>query len=148
MQKRLARIAKIVELSRLELDVAVKALKSITSQVQVHIKQLETLKEYQTEYLIKLTSNRTTTLQEINQVQAFLIKLNQAVAHQANEVSQLEESLKKIKNNWIEKHTRTQALEKLYQKIEKKHLVKLDKDEQKMMDDLVTSRLSFSKNAY
>ncbi len=148
MKKRLARIAKIVELSRLELDVAVKALKSITSQVQVHIKQLETLKEYQTEYLIKLTSNRTTTLQEINQVQAFLIKLNQAVAHQANEVSQLEESLKKIKNNWIEKHTRTQALEKLYQKIEKKHLVKLDKDEQKMMDDLVTSRLSFSKNAY
>jgi flagellar FliJ protein len=144
MQKRLDRLRKIIELSQADLVKSELMMQEIRSKLQLNNVQLDSLNGYQNEYLRQLKSNQSTTLQKINQTQAFLGKLNQAIQHQQIQISELEQSLEKVKEVWLEKRKREQALEKLYKKLEKKHFVKLEKQEQKMMDDLIASNFSYT----
>ena len=144
MQKRLDRLRKIIELSQADLEKSELMMQEIRSKLQLNNVQLDSLNGYQNEYLRQLKSNQSTTLQKINQTQAFLGKLNQAIQHQQIQISELEQSLEKVKEVWLEKRKREQALEKLYKKLEKKHFVKLEKQEQKMMDDLIASNFSYT----
>lgn len=144
MQKRLDRLRKIIELSQADLEKSELMMQEIRSKLQLNNVQLDSLNGYQNEYLQQLKSNQSTTLQKINQTQAFLGKLNQAIQHQQIQISELEQSLEKVKEVWLEKRKREQALEKLYKKLEKKHFVKLEKQEQKMMDDLIASNFSYT----
>ena len=144
MQKRLDRLRKIIELSQADLVKSELMMQEIRSKLQLNNVQLDSLNGYQNEYLQQLKSNQSTTLQKINQTQAFLGKLNQAIQHQQIQISELEQSLEKVKEVWLEKRKREQALEKLYKKLEKKHFVKLEKQEQKMMDDLIASNFSYT----
>lgn len=135
----------IVKLSKVDLESAENDLKSINGQLQLNQSQLESLVSYQNEYLDKLKNSTTTTLQEINSTQAFLKKLNQAIEHQKSEIANVEEIIEKAKEFWIEKRVRTKSLEGLYKKIEHNQQVKLDREEQKMMDDLVVNNFILNK---
>ncbi len=143
MRNRLSRMLKIVEISQRELESSEQNLKAIHSEIQANIDQKDSLKDYQAEYLEQLKSSKTTTLQEIHRTQAFLGKLNQALEHQQRQIKQLEETLEEAKEFWIEKRTRAKALENLYKKLETKQIVKLEKQEQKMLDDLAASNFNF-----
>lgn len=143
MQKRLARLRKIIELSQIDLEESERSMQEIKSKLQLNNIQLDSLNGYQNEYLQQLKSNQSTTLQKINQTQAFLGKLNQAVQHQKIQIKELEQALETVKDVWLEKRKREQALEKLYKKLAKKHSVKLEKQEQKMMDDIVASNFMY-----
>ncbi len=147
MQKRLARMLKIVDLSKIELERSEQNLQKIKGQLQLATNQLDTLIDYQNEYLQKLKSSKTTTLQTINCTQAFLGKLNQAIAYQNTQIQQIEKSLAKDKNDWLDKKTNAQALAKLFNKLEKKHIVSLEKQEQKLLDDLVASNFVVGKSS-
>lgn len=136
MDKRAGRMLKVVEMATVELDKVAQEFQTIQSNYQAESNQLESLKSYQQEYLQRLKSSETTTLQQLNRVQVFLEKLNQAVINQNNLVKKLAEQAEIAKQAWVEKKLRKQALEKVYQKLKKDHQVKLDKQEQRMLDDL------------
>lgn len=136
MNKRAGRMLKVVEMATVELDKVAQEFQTIQSNYQAESNQLESLKSYQQEYLQRLKSSETTTLQQLNRVQVFLEKLNQAVINQNNLVKKLAEQAEIAKQAWVEKKLRKQALEKVYQKLKKDHQVKLDKQEQRMLDDL------------
>jgi flagellar FliJ protein len=138
---------KIVDLSKIELERSEQNLQKIKGQLQLATNQLDTLIDYQNEYLQKLKSSKTTTLQTINCTQAFLGKLNQAIAYQNTQIQQIEKSLAKDKNDWLDKKTNAQALAKLFNKLEKKHIVSLEKQEQKLLDDLVASNFVVGKSS-
>ncbi len=140
-------MAKIVGLAKIELDETAKILQAVQSQLQAEENQLDSLKGYQSEYLTKLRSNETTTLQHLNRVQAFLEKLNQAVGHQEGQIQQLEASLDHAKLTWTEKRVRVQALEKVHAKLAKNHLATLEKQEQKMLDDLASQSFLRQSNS-
>ena len=136
MNKRAGRMLKVVEMATVELDKVAQEFQTSQSNYQAESNQLESLKSYQQEYLQRLKSSETTTLQQLNRVQVFLEKLNQAVINQNNLVKKLAEQAEIAKQAWVEKKLRKQALEKVYQKLKKDHQVKLDKQEQRMLDDL------------
>jgi len=136
MDKRAGRMLKVVEMATVELDKVAQEFQTAQSNYQAESNQLESLKSYQQEYLQRLKSSETTTLQQLNRVQVFLEKLNQAVINQNNLVKKLAEQAEIAKQAWVEKKLRKQALEKVYQKLKKDHQVKLDKQEQRMLDDL------------
>lgn len=136
MDKRAGRMLKVVEMATVELDKVAQEFQAAQSNYQAESNQLESLKSYQQEYLQRLKSSETTTLQQLNRVQVFLEKLNQAVINQNNLVKKLAEQAEIAKQAWVEKKLRKQALEKVYQKLKKDHQVKLDKQEQRMLDDL------------
>lgn len=139
MKNRLSRMLTIVNLAKVDLESVEKNLQSINSQLHLNQKQQESLISYQNEYLEKLRNTATTTLQEINSTQAFLGKLSQAIEHQKTEIKNLENMLEQAKDFWVEKKIRAQSLEKLYHKLLKKQSLNLDRQEQKMMDDLVAN---------
>jgi flagellar FliJ protein len=139
MKNRLSRMLTIVNLAKVDLESVEKNLQSINSQLHLNQKQQESLISYQNEYLEKLRNTATTTLQEINSTQAFLGKLSQAIEHQKTEIKNLENMLEQAKDFWVEKKIRAQSLEKLYHKLLKKQALNLDRQEQKMMDDLVAN---------
>ncbi len=136
MDKRAGRMLKVVEMATVELDKVAQEFQTAQSNYQAESNQLESLKSYQQEYLQRLKSSETTTLQQLNRVQVFLEKINQAVINQNNLVKKLAEQAEIAKQAWVEKKLRKQALEKVYQKLKKDHQVKLDKQEQRMLDDL------------
>ena len=136
MDKRSGRMLKVVEMATVELDKVAQEFQTAQSNYQAESNQLESLKSYQQEYLQRLKSSETTTLQQLNRVQVFLEKINQAVINQNNLVKKLAEQAEIAKQAWVEKKLRKQALEKVYQKLKKDHQVKLDKQEQRMLDDL------------
>ena len=139
MKNRLSRMLTIVNLAKVDLESVEKNLQSINSQLHLNQKQQESLISYQNEYLEKLRNTATTTLQEINSTQAFLGKLSQAIEHQKTEIKNLENMLEQAKDFWVEKKIRAQSLENLYNKLLKKQSLNLDRQEQKMMDDLVAN---------
>jgi len=139
MKNRLSRMLTIVNLAKVDLESVEKNLQSINSQLHLNQKQQESLISYQNEYLEKLRNTAATTLQEINSTQAFLGKLSQAIEHQKTEIKNLENMLEQAKDFWVEKKIRAQSLEKLYHKLLKKQALNLDRQEQKMMDDLVAN---------
>jgi len=147
MDKRAGRMLKVVEMATVELDKVAQEFQTAQSNYQAESNQLESLKSYQQEYLQRLKSSETTTLQQLNRVQVFLEKLNQAVINQNNLVKKLAEQAEIAKQAWVEKKLRKQALEKVYQKLKKDHQVKLDKQEQRMLDDL-SSQMFVRNNSF
>ena len=139
MKNRLSRMLTIVNLAKVDLESVEKNLQSINSQLHLNQKQQESLISYQNEYLDKLRNTATTTLQEINSTQSFLGKLSQAIEYQKTEIKNIENMLEQAKDFWVEKKIRAQSLEKLYHKLLKKQSLNLDRQEQKMMDDLVAN---------
>ncbi|MPQ76254.1 flagellar export protein FliJ [Hydrogenovibrio sp. JE_KL2] len=136
MLKRLARMKKLVELAQGDLEKASTYLKGIQQQIALHQNQIDSLKSYQVDYIQQLTRRESTTLQQLNTTQAFLDKLNTAIDQQTEEVARLNEAADEAEKSWIEFKTREQALVKLYEKLKKNHDVKMDKAEQKILDDL------------
>lgn len=136
MLKRLARMKKLVELAQDDLEKASTYLKGIQQQIALHQSQIDSLKSYQADYIQQLTRRESTTLQQLNTTQAFLDKLNTAIDQQTEEVARLNEAADEAEKSWIEFKTREQALVKLYEKLKKNHDVKMDKAEQKILDDL------------
>jgi flagellar protein FliJ len=136
MLKRLARMKKLVELAQDDLEKASTYLKGIQQQIALHQNQIDSLKSYQVDYIQQLTRRESTTLQQLNTTQAFLDKLNTAIDQQTEEVARLNEAADEAEKSWIEFKTREQALVKLYEKLKKNHDVKMDKAEQKILDDL------------
>ncbi|MBD3820843.1 MAG: flagellar export protein FliJ [Thiotrichales bacterium] len=136
MLKRLARMKKLVELAQDDLEKASTYLKGIQQQIALHQNQIDSLKSYQADYIQQLTRRESTTLQQLNTTQAFLDKLNTAIDQQTEEVARLNEAADEAEKSWIEFKTREQALVKLYEKLKKNHDVKMDKAEQKILDDL------------
>lgn len=136
MLKRLERMKKLVELAQDDLEKASVLLRSIQQQINLQQNQIDSLKAYQAEYLQQLSRKESTTLQQLNTTQAFLDKLNTAIDQQTEEMARLNEAANEAEESWIEFKSREQSLVKLYEKLQKNHHAKMDKAEQKMLDDL------------
>jgi len=142
VKNRSDRIQVVIDLSKIELNNSEVVLQSIKSQLQVQENQLNSLQNYKNEYLEQLKSSKTTTLQGLNSMHAFVSKLNQAIEFQRAQITNLEETFEQSQVIWVEKKVRTQSLENLYKKIKKKENVKVAKEEQKIMDDMVASNFA------
>ncbi len=137
MSARLDRMLVLVELSEGEFNQAQETLGILRNQLNEHQQQYDSLKEYLQEYVDKINNQGLSLMPiQLQTTQSFLDKLNSAIFAQAQKILEMTEIVNKAEENWVEKRLRVKALQKLFAKIKKNEMIFLEKQEQKMLDDL------------
>lgn len=137
---KLERLRVLADLAKDELDKAQDVFVAVRGQRDGHQAQLDSLLEYHADYVGQLTKSRDTSVTQLQTMQAFLDKVTNAIHSQTLQVRQLDEVVEKAHAEWLEKRVRYKSLEKLCQKIEKDHHARLEKQEQKLLDELASQR--------
>lgn len=141
MSQRLDRMQVLVDLAQRELDKALETLSILQAQLGDHQQQYESLKQYLFEYVDRINNEGLALMPiQLQTTQSFLDKLNTAIFAQQQKITEVSVVVEKAEDNWAEKRARLKALEKLFQKIQKNEQVSLQKQEQKMLDDLASQQ--------
>jgi len=137
MSSRINRMQKLVELADMDLDKAAQTLAALQEQYVQESSQLEALTSYIEEYSNQsLNKSILVTPIQLQTRHGFSEKLRQAVEAQKSKVEQMAEIVEKGREDWLEKKVRVQSLLALLDKLKLSHQVKLDKQEQRMLDEL------------
>jgi len=146
MSSRIDRMLKLIELADIELDKAAKTMAAIQEQYTQHSTQLESLISYEKEYAgAPANESMSMTLAQLQTRHAFGEKLRQAIIAQSSQVEHLEGSVEMARNSWLEKRKDLNALQRLLDKLKQRLQVKLNRQEQRMLDDLSAQKIIFNK---
>lgn len=148
MASRLQRIKKIIELAEVELDQAAQTFALMQSKLADAQSQLNSLESYQAEYAKKPSSVSQISPIQLQTHNAFADKLVQAVFAQSNQVTESHKMVELAQQNWIEKRSRVKALEALAKRIQNNDSIKLNKQEQRMMDELASQKYLQDTNGF
>lgn len=141
MSQRLKRMQVLVDLAQREFDQALETLSVLKAQLGDHQQQYDSLKNYLSDYVERINNEGLALMPiQLQTTQTFLDKLNSAIFAQKQKITEVSEIVEKAEDNWAEKRARLKALEKLFQKIQKNEQVSLQKQEQKMLDDLASQQ--------
>lgn len=138
MNKQLATWSKLVELAELEMDNAAKTLAMMRQKETDDANQLASLKDYSAEYQQKGVGMQS--LSQINTFRLFADKLAQAIEAQQQKLLQSAEMVEKAQEAWFEKRARFKALEQLFHKKQTDYEYRLNKQEQKLLDELASQK--------
>jgi len=133
---------KLVELADIELDKASQTLAALLEQYEQERAQLESLESYAKEYS-SLSVNQSIVITPI-QLQTrhcFGDKLHQAVEVQTQQVSRLNDVVEKGREEWQEKKVRKESLLALLMKLKQAQQYELNKQEQRMLDELAAQKV-------
>ncbi|WP_083944968.1 flagellar export protein FliJ [Thiomicrospira microaerophila] len=133
---RLVRLKLLVDLAEQELDKAQLTLKQLSTNRDMTAQQIEDLKSYRQDYMARLTASGTMLPIQLSTTQAFINRLNQAIEGQQKQLESQQTLCEQAREQWLEKRVRLQAMQKLYQKVEKQVVYAENRVEQKMLDDL------------
>ncbi len=137
MKSRLERIEMLVDLSQVELNKALETLSVLRNQLAEHQQQHSSLTLYLQEYVNKINHQGLSLMPiQLQTTQSFLDKLNSAIVAQSKKIIEMSEIVNKAEENWTEKRSRLKAMQSLFDKIKKKNTVFLERQEQKILDDL------------
>lgn len=132
----------------MELDKAAQTFSYMQNKLSDAQSQFDSLKEYQQEYAKQPAQAGQISPIQLQTHNAFAEKLSQAVVAQQNQVEESEKMLELAQGNWTESRARVKALEALYKRIDSNELAKLNKQEQRMLDELSTQKYSQSKHGF
>jgi len=77
---------------------------------------------------------------QLQTTQGFIDKLNTAIVTERKTISELKVQVEQARQVWFEKRARVKAMQNLLEKVTKNEQVKLDRQEQKMLDDLASQQ--------
>ena len=144
MSKRSKRIAKIIEIADMEMDKAAKTMSYMRSQLLEDQGQLTSLLEYQKDYVNKPSQSGSISPIQLQTHNTFADKLIQAVITQENKVEESTKMLEMAEKAWHEKRIRVKALEAMYDRIKKHEQATLNKQEQRLLDELSSQKYAAS----
>lgn len=134
---RVERMKLLVDMAQNEHDQSLTRYQIIQQQRQFEAEQLEALNQYRDEYVRSMSNgDKSFFPSQLQSIQAFLEKLNRAVSAQKKQVEEMQASEKLAQNDWQSRRARVKALEKLVEKMQKNELARLDRVEQKLLDEL------------
>lgn len=139
MDRQLKTWQKLVELAEIEMDNAGKTLAMMQQKQNQDLDQLNALREYAQDYS-QQGIQHSQSLSQLNTYRLFADKLMQAIESQEDVVTQSETMAEKAREAWLEKRARFKALEKLFLKMQSDHEGRLNKQEQKMLDELAAQQ--------
>lgn len=143
MSSRVEKIQTLVELAEVEEDKALQTFSTLQGQFQDHLQQLEMLRNYISEYS-HVNSQTTVSPVQMLSTQAFVGKLNHAISEEEHKTEGFRDVMERSREAWVDKRSRTQALSKLLLKLKQTQQARLDKQEQRFLDEL--SSQAFSKS--
>lgn len=146
MSKRLKRIAKIIELAEMEMEQAAKTMGYMRNQLLESQAQLNSLLEYQKDYVKKPAQSGLISPIQLQTHNTFADKLVQAISTQNNAVDEAQKMLEMAEQAWHEKRIRVKALEAMYKRIKQQADTALNKQEQRFLDELTSQRYAATLN--
>lgn len=140
MANPIQRWQKLVELAEMEMENAGKTVSFMREEMQQAQEQLETLQNYLQEYSQQPVNGPAQNVTQLQTHAAFGEKLQQAIQAQSENYQQKQEMVEKALEAWREKRARFKALEMLLDKKRKQRDLKLNRQEQKMLDELASQQ--------
>jgi len=141
---KLKRFEMLVELAQDELDKAQETFLAVRQQLESSEEQLDSLQDYHANHLSKIHNDKEITMAQLQTTQAFIDNVNKAILSQKEQMAQLTQALEKAQETWVEKRARHQSLKNIYLKLKRDERVRLDKQEQKMLDELASQQFVHS----
>lgn len=143
MPSRSKRIAVLVDLAEQEQEKALETLGLLRAQAEGDQEQLDSLNQYLQEYIDQINNEGLHLMPvQLQTTQGFIDKLNSAISSQQQKVVEANALLEKAQDAWMEKRSRALAMEKLYEKVKSNEVALLEKQEQKMLDDLAAQEFN------
>ncbi len=137
---------KLVELAEIELDKASQTLAALLEQYEQEREQLNSLENYRKEYsTLSVSQSIVTTPIQLQTRHCFGDKLHQAVEAQTQQVDRLDEVVEKAREAWQAKKIRKESLSALLMKLKQAHQFELNKQEQRMLDELAAQKVIASR---
>ena len=136
---------KLVELAEIEMDSAAKTLQMMRQTETQDQEQLDSLKNYVEEYNQAGIDQRQ-SLSQLNTYRLFAGKLMQAIESQTQKCEQSAAMVDKAQQAWLAKRARHKALSQLLAKFQLDRETKLNKQEQKMLDELAAQQSQNAQN--
>ncbi len=140
MANRLKRIEKIIDIAALEMDQAAKTMAYMRNKLLEDQAQLNSLSEYQQDYIKKPAQSGSLNPVQLQTHNAFSDKLIQALASQQQRVMESEKMLQMAEEAWGEKRVRVKALQAMLVRLTKQEQDKLSKQEQRLLDELSSQK--------
>ncbi|MGF1643650.1 MAG: flagellar export protein FliJ [Thiotrichales bacterium] len=132
------RLRPILDITQAQQDLAARELARLMQQQEAARRQLEQLLGYLTEYEQRQTGQTTMlNLPLLENTQAFLVKLNDAIDQQREKLTQIERRVRQQIEHWQQIKTRTDALEKIIQNYQLADRTARERRDQREQDDLV-----------
>ncbi|MBO1928373.1 flagellar export protein FliJ [Thiomicrorhabdus sp. 6S2-11] len=142
MSSDIQRWNKLVELAEMEMDNAGKTVAFMQEEMQQAQSQLEALQNYVQEYAQQPVQGPAQSVAQLQTHAAFGEKLHQAIQAQSEAYQQKQLMVEKALEAWREKRARFKALQTLLEKKRKQRDLKLNRQEQKMLDELAAQQVS------
>jgi flagellar FliJ protein len=117
-----------------EQDAARKLGKS-RENLDFQIKRLEELEMYRREYNNRLMDTKRLDAVKLQEFQAFISKLDEAIRQQKQIVEEAGKHCDVSRGEWIDKRTRTQALNKVVERYQTAEAKEVQRREQKELDE-------------
>lgn len=142
MARKSKRMQSILKLAQHEEQAAIEALGESSRNVEANINQLEELKRYRTEYREQLLAQGESgfSAAKMQQFQKFLYKLDEVIEQQKGQIVVSEQVREQRREMWLERRTRTNALDKVTQRYQASEAQEEQRRDQKESDELAQQR--------
>ncbi|HEA26128.1 MAG TPA: flagellar export protein FliJ [Ectothiorhodospiraceae bacterium] len=142
MARKSKRMQSILKLAQHEEKSAIEALGESSRNVEANIKQLEELRRYRAEYREQLLQQGENgfSAAKMQQFQQFLHKLDEVIEQQKGQIVVSEKVKEQRREMWLEKRTRTNALDKVTQRYQASEAQEEQRRDQKESDEMAQQR--------
>lgn len=141
-KKRSQRFKPIHQLAQRREDVAAQTLGKVQRELTEHQDKLAELIQYYEDYQTRFTEQASNgmSISQVQSYQNFISQLKIAITQQRQHISRVEEARDTKRAEWTTERQKSQVLEKVISRHEKKELQEENKQEQRRLDEFVSNR--------
>ena len=141
-KKRSQRFKPIHQLAQRREDVAAQTLGKVQRELTEHQDKLAELIQYYEDYQTRFTEQASNgmSISQVQSYQNFISQLKIAITQQRQHISQVEEARDTKRAEWTTQRQKSQVLEKVISRHEKKEVLEENKQEQRRLDEFVSNR--------
>ena len=134
------RLQLVLKLFQKQEDQVAQMLSKLKSQLQQEQQKLEQLYSYQTQYHQQFEQKAIAGINSRDFItqQQFLEQLQQVTQSQQKGLNEQAQYMTTVQEKWMSLYLKRKNFEKLIKKIQKNEQIQLDKQEQKLIDELVS----------
>jgi len=142
MTRKSKRMQSILELALHDEKAAIEALGESSRKVEANIRQLEELERYREEYREQMLRQGESGFSgaKMQQFQRFLYKLDEVIGQQKGQIVASERVREQKRQAWLERRTRSNALDKVKQRYQESEAQEDQRREQKENDEMAQQR--------
>ncbi|WP_299978179.1 flagellar export protein FliJ [uncultured Pseudoteredinibacter sp.] len=136
------RLAIVLSLNQKELDAISQQLSHHKEKLSEEQEKLSQLEGYRNDYLDSVRSLKQTDVQSMQRQRSFIQRMQQACDQQGAMVDKVNEHCEAIMDLWHQQSQKISKLEELIARYMKEEQAAVDKEEQKLIDELSTQKAS------